>query len=312
MSLEKHEVPAIPRSKPRFLVIGASGLVGQRFLRALGPECAHGTYHRHGFPGAARFDLATDCVADLLDRLDEDFTHGVILGGVVNIDECARDPVRSKTVNVEGIIKAVDGLVARGMVPIFASSDAVYDGSRGSWREDDAANPIIVYGRYKREIEQYLARKNHPFLALRIAKVLDAELSHSGVIGPWITELLTHKPIRCATDQRFCPLGADDVVAAIRLLAEAGASGIFNLGGAEPVSRIELLEKTIAAVSHHRTIDPLIERCSIRDFPFLEPRPIDLTISIEKLKATVAFDPEPLAALCSRAAAKAIASATES
>jgi dTDP-4-dehydrorhamnose reductase len=295
-------------TEPRFLVIGASGLIGQRLLRAVGPPRAIGTYHHHHFPSGVGFDLGTDKVTELLDRLGQSFTHGVLLAGVVNIDACARDPSGSAAANVEGIIRTIDGLIARGIVPIFASSDAVYDGSHGMWREDDATDSILAYGRQKLAVERHLERQRAPWIALRIAKVLDPELGQTGVLGPWIAELAAGKLIRCATDQRFCPLGVADVVAAIRLLAEGSATGIFNLGGAEPVSRIELLERLIATLSRRRhSIRPLVERCSLRDFPFLEPRPLDLTMSIEKLSAAVAYRPKHVTELCERAAQNAAA-----
>lgn len=294
-------------AEPQFLVIGASGLIGRRLLRTLAPGRAVGTHHRHAFPGSVSFDLRMDKVTDLLDRVGQNFSHGVLVGGVVNIDNCARDPTGSAAANVDGIIRVIDGLVARGITPIFASSDAVYDGSHGMWREEDATASILAYGRQKRAVERYLEQSGAPFIALRIAKVLDPDLGETGVLGPWIKELSGGKLIRCATDQRFCPVGVDDVVSAMLSLVEARATGIFNLGGAEPVSRIELLEMTVATLARSCTIRPIIERCSIRDFAFLEPRPFDLTVSIEKLAATVAYRPEPLAALCARAVQKALA-----
>jgi len=288
-----------------FLVIGASGLIGQRFLRRLGPDRAIGTYHRRAFPGGAAFDLAADDLGDMIARTGRRFTHGLILGGIVNIDDCARNVSESRAVNVHGVVRAIEGLLRHDIVPIFASSDAVYDGSRGDWRESDAAEPILTYGRQKLEIERHLSRRGQPFVALRIAKVLDPDLAQGGVLGPWIRSLAEGDAIACATDQRFCPLGIDDVVTAIRQLAEKGTSGIFNLGGGEAVSRIELLDMLAAAAARHRTIKPLIKRCSLRDFRFLEARPLDLTLSIEKLRAATGYRPESLAALCERAARNA-------
>ena len=41
----------------------------------------------------------------------------------------------------------------QGPLLIHISTDQVYDGSRAYWREDDACNPINVYGKTKREAE---------------------------------------------------------------------------------------------------------------------------------------------------------------
>jgi dTDP-4-dehydrorhamnose reductase len=291
-----------------FLVIGASGLIGQRVLHRVGPERATGTYHRRSFSAGTPFDLAKDEIGDVIAQMGRRFTHGLILGGIVNIDECARNTSESTAVNVLGVIRTIEGLLRHDIVPIFASSDAVYDGRRGNWRESDPAEPIITYGRQKLEVERYLLRRGLPFIALRIANILDPDLAQSGVLGPWIRCLAEGEVIACATDQRFCPLGLDDVVTAICQLAKKGANGVFNLGGGEPISRIELLEMLAAATARHRTIKPVIKRCSLRDFPFLESRPLDLTLSIEKLRAATTYRPESLAAICERAARKTLES----
>lgn len=289
----------------RFLVIGASGLIGRYFLRALGPAASVGTYRSRPFPGGVRFDMATDRPEGLIEKLGDDFTHALILSAIAGIDACATDPEGSARVNVAGAIRVIDALAARGVVPIFASSDAVYDGSRGGWGERDDARPILTYGRQKLAVEQHIARQGVPAVVLRLAKVLDPELSAEGVLGSWVEALLGRRRIQCATDQRFSPVGIDDVVAAIRALAVARVHGVFNLGGAEAVSRFELLSLLVSALSRSGPLDPVIETCSIRDFPFAEARPLDTTLSVARLREAIGYAPERLASLCERAVRRA-------
>lgn len=291
----------------RFLVIGASGLVGKRFCRKLGPELTVGTYGSRAVAGQIRFDLTTDTLTDVLSEAGGRFSHALILGAITEIDVCAREPVKAARVNVDGTIRVMDSLHARGIVPIFASTDAVYDGNHGGWREDDPANPILTYGRHKLAAEHHLAKLAPPWIALRIAKVLDPELHAKGLLGPWIWALRTGEKIRCATDQRFSPVGIDDVVSAIVRLAAADASGIFNLGGAEPISRFDLLTMLVSELSHLQAVTPEIKTCGIRDFDFAEARPIDTSLSIERLKSTISFTPESLSSICARAVARSAA-----
>jgi dTDP-4-dehydrorhamnose reductase len=286
----------------RCIVIGASGLIGRRFLHAFGTQLAIGTYRARAFKGGYRFDMATDRIETLLDSLKGSFTHALVLGAMADIDACATDPIGTAHVNVEGVIRTIAGLRSRAIIPIFASSDGVYDGSHGAWREDDPAFPMLTYGRQKLEVERYLATGSGSWVGLRLAKVLDAELDDQGVLGPWIKQLAGGQRIRCATDQRFTPIAVDDVVTAIRGLAEVGASGLFNVGGPESLTRIDLLEKLVAAVANERAIAPNIDRCSIRDFPLAEARPFDTSMSIAKLQSVLRFDAESLDSLCRRAA----------
>lgn len=285
----------------RSLIVGASGLVGRRLLRALGPDRAVGTYHRHAMPGAVAFDMASQTLEDALRAAGERFSHLVILGALPNIDACARDPAGTARVNVAAACRLADEAAARSLFPIFASSDAIYDGGRSPWRETDETLPIIVYGRQKLEVETHLKRAGYPSLTLRIAKVLDPELDPAGVLGPWLADLRAGKPIRCATDQFFTPISLDDLVMAVVGLAESGASGTFNVGG-DATSRMVLLETAVAAAREFGEIWPKIEPCRLNDLPFAERRPLDLRMATEKLRAAIGFSPEPFAALCRRAA----------
>lgn len=288
----------------QFLIIGASGFVGQRVLAGLGSERAVGTYFSRPFSGGHRFNLATDSIEALLDALPAKFTHALVFGAFTKIDECARDPVGTAKTNVEGVIRTIDGLMSRGIVPIFASSDAVYDGSRGHWTETDVVRPITEYGRQKVAVERHLQSRKQPWLVVRICKVLDPELSSSGILGPWITDFFQRTLIRCATDQTFTPVGVDDVVTACVALAEGRATGLFNLGGGESVTRFELLCHLVNSVREIADIEPVIETCSLRSLDLVEPRPLDASVSIAKLQAAIPFRPESLVSLCRRAAAQ--------
>lgn len=270
-------------------------------LHAARDSNATGTYHTHRIENGIPFDLGTGDPSDLFTRAGDSVTHIIILGAISNIDACARDPAGTARINVAATCRLADAAAERGIVPVFASSDAVYDGSHAEWRENDIARPILIYGRQKLEVERHLSRANYSSLILRIAKVLDSNLSQSGVLGPWLADLRAGRLIRCATDQHFTPISVDDLVRVVSQLTEARATGIFNVGG-EPVSRISLLEKVIAAACSFAKIKANVERCSLHDLSFVEKRPLDLRMSTTKLRSAITFSPEPLEVLCRRAA----------
>ena len=300
---EGHALKFPDGAKTRLLILGGSGFIGQRALAALGPARATATYFSHPFAGGHRFNLVTDNVGDLLDRLPSGYSHALVLGASTMIDACALDPVGTARINVDGVIRAADALMAHGIVPIVASSDAVYDGSRGGWSETDVVRPITEYGRQKLTVEQHLQACDRPWLGLRICKVLDPGLGPTGLLGPWLDDFRRRVLIRCATDQWFTPVGIDDVIAVCVALADTGATGLFNVGGGEAVARFDLLGRLVKAARHYADIDPEIEPRSLRSFDFIEPRPLNASVSIAKLQAQIPYKPESLDSLCSRAAA---------
>src|SRR5262249_51950009 len=143
--------PAMSVSRP-FLILGASGFIGAHLHAALGPERGVATYHRTPIAGGLRFDPLTMRVGETILPNAPGLTHAFVLYGMTNIDQCARCPELAHRINVESVKRVIDDLIAAGIVPVFASSDAVFDGTREMWTELDPVNPVLTYGRHKAEI----------------------------------------------------------------------------------------------------------------------------------------------------------------
>ena len=272
---------------PRYLIIGASGFIGARLLSLLGPDNAVATYRNRPVAGGVVFDAVKMRLADTVLKRHKGLTHAFVLHGITNIDACARDPQGTARVNVVSVCAVIDDLIDHGIMPVFASSDAVFDGSRGMWTEEDPVNPILTYGRHKAQVERYLQEKSSPWLVMRLAKVAGAEPGQADILSDWMDKLESGAEIHCARDQVFSPLGVDDAVAAMLGLAEGGHSGIFHVCGPRPVTRLQLLQMLIEEAGKYRELRARITLCSIRDFEFAEPRPFDLSMSPLKLYATL-------------------------
>lgn len=287
----------------RYLIIGASGFVGVRLYAALGPAMAVATYHRNPFAGGVSFDATRDRLSDVLLKNNPGLTHAFILHGITNIDACARDPAGTEHINVASIKKVIEDLLENGIKPVFFSSDAVFDGSKGLWTERDAARPILTYGRHKVAIEEHLMHGNSPCLIIRMSKVIT---SGPGVdmLADWMDKLEQGAEIRCAADQIFSPVDITDAIDACIRLTESGASGIFHVCCPEPVSRLGLLRMLVDEIRRFRMLDARIVPCSIRDFDFVEPRPLDTSMSPAKLYATLGRRFDDLRRLCNEAAAR--------
>ena len=268
---------------PRYLIIGASGFIGARLLSILGSDNAVATYCNRPVAGGVVFNAVNMRLADTILKQHNKLTHAFVFHGITKIDACARDPQGTAQVNVVSVCKVIDDLVDHGIVPVFASSDAVFDGSRGMWTEDDPVNPILTYGRHKAQVEHYLQEKSFPWLVARIAKVARTVPGHVDILSDWMDKLESGAVIHCAHDQVFSPIDVDDAVEVLLSLAEGGHSGIFHVCGPRPVTRLELLQMLIEEVQKYRELRAQIIPCSIRDFEFVEPRPFDTSMSPRKL-----------------------------
>lgn len=287
----------------RVLIIGGSGLIGRRLFHALGPNAATATYHTRPFPGGAHFDGTSMPVRSLLGR-GERYTHAFVLQGLANIDACARDPSGTARTNVDGVCSVIDQLVAEGVCPVFASSDAVFDGSRGAWTETDPVSPVLTYGAQKAAVEAHLAALPPPWLAVRLAKVVTSDPAEPGMIAEWMDRLEAGAEIHCARDQVFSPVDVEDVVAALIALAEQRCSGVYHLCGPAPLSRLEFLRLLVEAVREHRDVSPRIVECSLRDLRLAEPRPLNASMSGAKMERVLGRRMKDMRTVCREAAAR--------
>jgi len=276
--------------KPRYLILGASGFIGARLRALLGPGNTVSTYCGNRVAGGECFDAGTMRLADTVLRRHRGITHAFLLQGVTAIDVCARDPEGTARVNVHGMQRVIDDLVSHDIIPVFASSDAVFDGSRGMWTETDEPRPILTYGRHKRAVEDYLQEHAPRVLIVRLSKVLAAYPGANDMLAQWMVQLEAGATLRCAKDQIFSPVDIDEALDAIMHLLRGGHTGIFHVCAPVPVSRLALLESLLDAVRAHVEINPRIESCSISDFNFAEPRPLDTSMSARKLTAVLGHE----------------------
>jgi dTDP-4-dehydrorhamnose reductase len=287
----------------RAIVIGASGFIGRHLLALLGAENAVGTYHRHAFPGGVSFDGTTGRIGDLLARLPDAVTHAFVLHGAIDTEACARDPVGTATINVEGVWRVLHDLLDGGIMPVYISTEYVFDGTRGLWRETDWPVPSTQYGIQKLEVENRLLAASRASLIVRLSRVVGTELDTHSVLGPWVEEIRGGRTMRCATDQIFSPAAVQDIAGALIKLADVRATGLYHLGGPEQFSRFGLLRLLIESI---QAIAPDVKTdvvpCSLHDLPFLEKRPLNTSISIDKVQAKIGWNFTPMAPLCAEVA----------
>jgi dTDP-4-dehydrorhamnose reductase len=133
-------------------------------------------------------------------------------------------------VNAEG--SAVVAEAARGLRLIQLSSDLVFDGARGGYREEDDPAPVNSYGRSKAEAERRVAAA-HPE-----ATIVRTSLIYGGA-EPGPQERLARDNRRFFVDEIRSPVHVGDLAAALLELLELAAAGPLHVAGADDVSRFD-------------------------------------------------------------------------
>jgi dTDP-4-dehydrorhamnose reductase len=259
----------------RILLTGASGQLGAYLLDRL----ARHNHDAVAWTGMTPVDLL-DGRAMLLAR-DQASPDVVIHAAAISSAEAARlDPDRASRINVEATARLADWSDRQGRRLVFTSTDLVFDGSKSWNREDDPAEPVLTYGRTKREAEPAI---------LAIPKGVVARLSllygpsrcgrvafFDGAVGA----LQKGEPRAYFDDEFRTPLDLTTAAEALVLLAEGEMTGIYHVAGRERMSRFELMRRAATALG----LDPSLVVANRRaDVAMPEPRPADVSLDTTRL-----------------------------
>ncbi len=133
-------------------------------------------------------------------------------------------------VNADGSAAVAE--VSRNARLVHLSTDLVFDGRRGRYREHDPLAPVNEYGRSKAEAEVRVARL-HPE-----ASIVRTSLLYGGA-EPGLQERLAHEHSRFFVDELRSPVHVVDLAQALLELLELDVAGPLHLGGADDVSRFD-------------------------------------------------------------------------
>ena len=142
------------------LVLGASGRIGGYLFARLKQDKfdVSGTYCHNKRHESIYFNLESMPLSDL----HVSPSH-VIFGAAVNPrPELSKNVADSYETNVVRTIKIINYCFDQNIVPIFMSTDNVFDGKKGNYKETDKTNPLNNYGKMKCEVENHLLASENP------------------------------------------------------------------------------------------------------------------------------------------------------
>ena len=146
------------------LVLGASGYIGNNLYNKFIEEGfdVAGTYFKNKKNKFIYFDICKMNLNEI--KLDKKIRYLIIASGVnTNIDDSKKDWKNSYYVNVTKTKIVIDYCFNNDIVPIYISSDGVFDGIKGKYKETDKKNPVNCYGHIRNEVEDHLINSRNKF-----------------------------------------------------------------------------------------------------------------------------------------------------
>jgi dTDP-4-dehydrorhamnose reductase len=261
----------------RILITGASGVLGAALLRelrgrGLGVEAWSGPHATAS--GVRPVDLADG--AAVADAFRAARPAAVIHAAArARVGDCHRDPDGAFRVNVGGTATLAGLAAASAARLVLVSTDLVFDGERGGYREEDPPSPASVYGRSKRAAEG--AALVAPCSAVVRLSLLygPGPPGRPSFFDEQAAALRGGARVTLFADEWRTPL---DLATAARALAEVALSevcGVLHVGGPERMSRLETGRRLAAYLG---VVPTGLVAGARADAPAPEPRPRDTSL----------------------------------
>jgi dTDP-4-dehydrorhamnose reductase len=227
----------------RVLVTGASGLLGANLVLGLMEKHAvtavtYTTRLAHPKLEARQADLSAPGEARRLFRAvrPEAVIH---CAAATDVDACERDPTSAFRLNREMAGEVAQAAYEAGARLVHISTDAVFDGRAGPYREVDSPSPVNVYAESKLAGEAAVQRAHPEALILRTNFFGWNALPKENLAEFFLGKLRAGEEAPGFTDVFFSPLLVNDLAGLILNLLAAGAAGVLHVGGRECLSKYD-------------------------------------------------------------------------
>jgi dTDP-4-dehydrorhamnose reductase len=236
------------------------------------------------------------CKRDEIAEVFQEFkpTHVIHTAAMTNVDTCELNPQECKSLNVDSVQLLANQCLAEHCHFQLLSTDFVFDGSKGNYQEEDAPNPLSIYGHSKLQAEEYI--KDLPSLQFSIVRTIIVygtgnQLSRSNIIK-WAKEALHEgKELSIIDDQFRSPTWADDLAWACIRICELNENGIFHISGPETMSIYEIVERI---AKHYQLSMDKVKRTTSSSLSQPAVRPPRTGFNLSKAKSRLGYDPKTL------------------
>jgi dTDP-4-dehydrorhamnose reductase len=201
-----------------------------------------------------------------------------------NVDAAEKHPEHAFRVNAEAAGELARMARDASVPMIHISTDAVFDGTQGNYKETDAPNPLNTYAKSKLAGEQSVAEAN-PEAA--IARVVFYGWSLTGTRSLaefFFNNLAAGKPVNGFTDMFFSPLYVEHLAETLLEMLKKRLSGIYHVYSPESLSKYVF---GVRLAQEFGLDASLIRPISALDSDLLARRSLNLSMNTDKLQAAL-------------------------
>lgn len=278
----------------KILVTGGAGLLGHYVVAALleaGYE-VYATYHtRRGALEGARWVFLDLLDAGRVREVVEEVKPEVVIhaAAYTDVDSCEVDRDLAYRVNFLATAVLAKAASRLNSYFVYISTDYVFDGERGLYREEDAPRPVNYYGLSKLLGEAAVIASGENWAVVRVSGLYGVSPTGKKNFGVVALERLRKgEEVYAFYDQYLSPTYAYFLAYELKKFVERGLVGIFHVAG-ERASRYEFALTLAEALGASRE---LVKPMSMGEANLKAKRPRDSSLDVSKARGVgVALPP---------------------
>ena len=284
----------------KIMITGSNGLLGQHLIKLLIETTVHEIIATGR--GDSRLPFAS---AERHKYFSLDVTNGIAVNNFILLhkpnviihaaamtqpDPCEENPVECWNINVTATRFLVDAAKAIDARFIYISTDFVFDGLHGPYKETDEPGPVNYYGSSKLAAEKSVTTSGLQWAIIRTVLVYGNILvgNRSNIIS-WVKENLeNNRPIKVVSDQWRTPTYVEDLAKGILLVLEKNVTGIYHVSGEQGMSPYDM---AVATADYLHLDKSLMTKVNADTFTQPARRPLHTGFVIDKAKKELGYQP---------------------
>lgn len=282
----------------KILITGSNGLLGQKIIDQLLKKKINflatslGKNRNSNCPSEKYCSLDITNEEEIKSLLDDFQPHSIInTAAMTNVDACETHQKDCQKINIEAVKFIFDECLSRNIHLVHLSTDFVFDGENGPYKEEDERNPLSVYAKSKVDSEDILLSSSYQSWAiLRTIIVFGTaqNLSRSNIVL-WAKESLENgNTLTIVNDQFRAPTWADDLAWACIATSLGSHKGVYHISGPETFSIYEL----VCRIAKYYKLDTsLVQAISSNSLNQKAKRPAKTGFDISKARKSLGFKP---------------------
>jgi dTDP-4-dehydrorhamnose reductase len=282
-----------PTSTLRLLITGGSGLLDSKVAKKaiLDGYKVYSGFNQHkartGIP--VKLDI---CKKEVMNKVFTEIKPKIVVhsAAITNVDKCEEDKELAWKVNVEGTKRIVELSREYGAFLVYVSTDYVFSGKEGMYKETDETKPINHYGATKLEGEKTVAALTAEWCIAR-PSVIYGSVPAAGKINfvLWVLDKLrAGEQIKIITDQYISPTSNTNLAEMIIEVARRRLTGTYHLSGATPINRYDFARLIAETFELDKN---LITSAKSEEMNWNAERPKNTSLNVEKASRTLRKKP---------------------